>query len=138
MVVAAFSLTKINVERKKVVEGKVNVNSDTVLRDVVERSVNLGKTKQSGLDFVFTFTAQYLNEAKAVLASIVLEGEVLYLEEPNKIKMLLDGWKKNKTVEKEVLKQVMNTVLSKCTVEGILLSKEISLPPPINLPIVQG
>jgi len=127
---------KINVEKKKGIDGKVNINNDLVLKDVVERQI-AGKNKQSIADFLFSFTVQYLTEEKTPLASILLEGEIVYVEEAVKIREILDGWKKNKTVQKELLREVMNTAMMKCNVEGIVLSKEMNLPPPVGLPQIK-
>ncbi len=136
MGIVALNFIKINVEKKKGIDGKVNINNDLVLKDVVERQL-VGKNKQSLADFLFSFTVQYLTEEKVALASILLEGEVVYVDDAAKIKEILDGWKKNKTVQKELLREVMNTAMMKCNVEGILLSKEVNLPPPVGLPQIK-
>jgi len=136
MGIIALNFMKINVEKKKGIDGKVNINNDLVLKDVVERQI-AGKNKQSIADFLFSFTVQYLTEEKTPLASILLEGEIVYVEEAVKIREILDGWKKNKTVQKELLREVMNTAMMKCNVEGIVLSKEMNLPPPVGLPQIK-
>lgn len=136
MGIVALNFIKINVEKKKGIDGKVNINNDLVLKDVIERQLS-GKNKQSIADFLFSFTVQYLTEEKVALASILLEGEVVYVDEATKIKEILDGWKKNKTVQKELLREVMNTAMMKCNVECIILSKELNLPPPVGLPQIK-
>lgn len=136
MGIVALNFIKINVEKKKGIDGKVNINNDLVLKDVLERQLS-GKNKQSIADFLFSFTVQYLTEEKVALASILLEGEVVYVDEATKIKEILDGWKKNKTVQKELLREVMNTAMMKCNVECIILSKELNLPPPVGLPQIK-
>ena len=136
MGIIALNFMKINVEKKKGIDGKVNINNDLVLKDVIERQLS-GKNKQTIADFLFSFTVQYLTEEKIALASILLEGEVVYVDEAAKIKEVMDGWKKNKTVQKELLREIMNTAMMKCNVEGIVLSKEMNLPPPVGLPQIK-
>jgi len=136
MGIVALNFIKINVEKKKGIDGKVNINNDLVLKDVIERQLS-GKNKQTIADFLFSFTVQYLTEEKIALASILLEGEVVYVDEAAKIKEVMDGWKKNKTVQKELLREIMNTAMMKCNVEGIILSKELNLPPPVGLPQIK-
>ena len=71
------------------------------------------------------------------MAHIILEGDVLFLEKPEKIKEILDDWKKNKKLPNEVAAPILNTALSRCNIESLILSKEVNLPPPIPLPRVE-
>jgi hypothetical protein len=49
---------------------------------------------------------------------------------------ILAEWKKEKQLTKELLKPVMNSLLTKCNIEAILLGKEIGLPPTLMMPKV--
>lgn len=138
MGVVGFNLTKINVERKKFGEGKVSIDNNLSLKDLTERNLGgIGKTKQMGIDFGFEFKVQYLAESKETFASMSLEGDVLYVEEATKVKALVEDWKKNKNVDKEILTQVMNMAMAKCNIAAIMISREINMPPPIPLPKVR-
>ena len=63
-------------------------------------------------------------------------GFLTFVDEPKKIVDFIDSWKKDKKLPKEVMSSVLNTILSRCNVEAMLLSREVNLPPPIPLPKV--
>ena len=68
------------------------------------------------------------------IGEILVVGEVFYIDEPNKVKELLDVWKKDKKLNSEVMKEVMNAALRKFQVEAIAQSDKVGLPTPIPLP----
>ena len=57
-------------------------------------------------------------------------------EKPEQVKAIAADWKKSKKVPKEMMASVLNNLLSKCNVEALILSREINLPPPVQLPKV--
>lgn len=132
MTIVGFNFTKIHVERKKMVKGKINIKNNVSIKKVEEADLSLGKNKQSGLRFIFEFTSNY--EPK--VGEIILGGEVLYLMDEKHVKDVLKGWKKNKKVPKELTAGILNTVLQKCNIQALVLSRDINLPPPIPLPKV--
>ena len=48
----------------------------------------------------------------------------------------MKGWKKNKAIPKEAMTAVINTALTKCNIQALILSQQVNLPPPIPLPKV--
>ena len=54
-----------------------------------------------------------------------------------KTKEILASWKKDKKVPKELMAGLLNTILTKCNIQALILSQEINLPAPIPLPKVQ-
>jgi len=77
----------------------------------------VGESSQPGLQFSFEYT--------------------LFVSDDKTLKAALDHWKKNKKVSQNVESDLLNTVLTKCNVAAILLSREVNLPPPVQLPKVQ-
>ena len=96
MAIVGFNFNKILVERKKPAAGRVNINNNVKITEVSEQNLVLGKAKQSGIKFGFEFVCSY----EPGIGEIKLEGEVLDLEQEAKAKEILDGWKKNKKVDK--------------------------------------
>jgi hypothetical protein len=121
------------VEKLKPVKGKVQVNNNVTLKDVEKTDLTIGPSKQGALKFHFEFVAKY--EPK--LAHITMNGFLTFFEKPDKVKEILDAWKKDKKIPKETMSSVLNTVLSRCNIEAMLLAREVNLPPPIPLPKVQ-
>ncbi len=133
MAIVGFNFTKISAERKDNNAEKVNISNNVALRDVKEASIHLGSDKQKVLRFVFEFTSAY----KPEVGTINFQGNIMYMEDVEKVKKILDGWKKDKKVENDVMTLILNSVLGKCNVQAMILSQEINLPSPIPLPKVQ-
>jgi hypothetical protein len=132
MTIVGFSFNKIEVEKKENVPGKINISNNVSVKDVTNTDLSLGSEKQKAIKFVFEFQSKYEPD----LGKILLGGEVLFLEEASKIKKILDEWKKEKRIDKEIMGAVLNAVLTKCNIEALLLSQEVNLPSPIPLPKV--
>ena len=134
MTIVGFDFTRIDAEKKGFVKGKININNNVTIKNVEEQNLNLGKEKQNALKFVFEFIAKY----DPSIGSIKLEGNVIYMAEQKKIKEILDGWKKDKKLPKDISTGILNTVLTRCNIQSLILSQNINLPPPIPLPKVQA
>jgi len=132
MTVVGFNFTTINVERKSSVKGKININNNIKVTDVESSDLFLGANKQSGMRVLFEFAALY----EPAVATISLKGEILYLEDEKKVEDIVKGWKKDKKLPPKLMEVLLNTAFSKCSIEALLLSKEVNLPPPVRLPRV--
>ena len=133
MAIVGFNFTKINVERKEMQKGKINISNNVAIKDVKPTDISLGKEKQDALKFTFEFTSRF--EPK--IGSILLGGDLLFLGDANKIKEVSEGWKKDKRVPKEIMGSILNTILAKCNIQALILSQEVNLPPPVPLPKVE-
>lgn len=133
MAVIGFNFNKINVEKKEITQGKVNISNNVAIKNIEQKDIALGKNKQDALKFTFEFSSKY----EPGLGNILLGGDVLYLTDAKKSKEILDGWKKEKKIPKEIMAGILNTVLSKCNIQALILSQEVNLPPPIPLPKVK-
>jgi hypothetical protein len=132
MTIIATNFTKISVEKKGPVKGKVSIANNVSIKNVEVTDIAIGTSKQSALKFSFEFTAKY----EPNIGSIVINGDLIFLEKPDKINQIAAEWKKSKKVPKEVMAPILNNVLTKCNIEALILSREINLPPPIQLPRV--
>ncbi len=132
MTIVGFNFTKINAEKSGLPKGKINIKNNVGIKNVEEADLSLGKSKQTGLRFVFEFTSSY--EPK--IGEITLTGEVLYLADEKTVKEILKEWKKDKKVQKDITAAVLNTVLQKSNIQALMLAQDINLPPPIPLPKV--
>lgn len=135
MTVVGFTLTKINVERKDSANGKISIKNNVSIKDVEKYSITLGDSKKEGLRFKFDFLTSY-DVGNKTLATINILGDVLTIEKPDVLKSVLDLWKKDKKIDGKTMASVLNTALSKCNVQALLLSREMNLPSPIPLPRV--
>lgn len=133
MTILGFNFKEIKVNKKEGVKGKINIKNNVAIVDVKEYDIDLGDKSQSALKFIFEFSSKYEPD----LGEIILVGDLLFMESSGKTKEILDGWKKSKKVPKEIMAGILNTVLSKCNIEALVLSQKVGLPPPIPLPSVK-
>ncbi len=131
--IVGFGFTKLSAEKKEAAKGKIDINNNVSIKDVKEDSFSLGNDKQNVLKFIFEFTSKY----EPAIGTILFEGELLYLEDSKKTKEILTSWKKEKKIPKEIMAGLLNTILTKCNVQALILSQEVNLPPPIPMPKVQ-
>jgi len=130
MTIVGFNFTKIEAEKNETLKGKVNINNNVNIRKVEEKDFALGNQKQKVLSFTFEFVAKY----DPNIGSIKLTGDVLFMDDAKKVKEILDGWKKDKKLPKEIMPNILNTALTKCNIQALILSEQINLPPPIRMP----
>jgi len=132
MTVVSFNFTKIEAEKKSG-KGKININNNVTINTVEEKDISLGTEKQKVLCFTFEFTSTYSPDA----GSIKLTGDVLYMVDTKKAKEIMDGWKKDKKLSKDLMTRMLNVILNKSNIQVLILSEQVNLPPPIPMPKVE-
>ena len=131
--IVGFGFTKLSAEKIQSVKGKIDINNNVSIKSVEEADLSLGKEKKNVAKFKFESVSKY----EPAMGQIMFEGEILYHEDPKKVKDIISGWKKDKTLPKELMTVLLNTILSKCNIQALILSQEVNLPSPIPLPKVQ-
>ena len=122
----------INAEKKTIPKGSISVSNNIKIEGVEEVKMGFDKTKKA-LKFSFTYKTTY----EPGIATLQLTGELLGLVSEEEAAKIMEKWEKNKSLDKENAKSVINNVMNKCTVEVILLSRELGLPSPIPMPSVK-
>jgi hypothetical protein len=133
LTIVGFNFTKILATKTTPIKGKFSVKNKVEIRDIVKHDLPLGKSKQSGVRFMFRYESQY--EPK--IGEIVLEGDLLYLLEDKEAKAILDEWAKTKKMPQSIMGPVLNTILTKANLEALVISRDVNLPPQVPLPKVQ-
>ncbi|MCK4589838.1 MAG: hypothetical protein KAT77_05310 [Nanoarchaeota archaeon] len=133
MAIIGVNITKIDAERKDPQGGKISINNNISITNVEEKDLSLGSAKQKGLKFIFLFKCDYVPD----VGRINLEGNVMFLAPAEKVKDVLESWKKNKNVPAEMMEPILNAALNKCNIEAIKLSQDINLPTPVPMPRLQ-
>ncbi|MEM2131409.1 MAG: hypothetical protein QXR96_02715 [Candidatus Woesearchaeota archaeon] len=131
MAIIGFHFTKMNVEKKKQPTGKINVRNNVILIDIKEANV-IGQVKQKAIEFKFAYNTNYEPE----IASIYLEGALVFVGNEELVKKAIETWTKDKKLVEEIIPEVYNYLLEKCSVQALLLAKEMNLPPHVPLPKV--
>ena len=133
MTIIGFSFKKISAERTKGIKSaKVNVANNVSLKKVEESEVPGGVGKQKALRFTYEYVTTY----EPSIGNITIGGEVIYLVAPDVVEKTVKEWKKNKKIEKKMLTPILNTILSKCSIKGLIISQDLNLPSPVQLPRV--
>jgi len=132
MAIIGSSFTKINVEKKAPVKGKINISNNASIKAVEEYPLS-AKTNQKALKFTYGFVSKY--EPK--IAEISIEGNVILLVDAKKGEEILNSWKKDKKIPKEIMTSILNTALTKSNIQALVLSQEMGLPAPIPLPKIK-
>ncbi|MCK5025944.1 MAG: hypothetical protein KAS15_05095 [Nanoarchaeota archaeon] len=132
MVVVGFNFTKMEIERKNPVKGKVKITNNVAIKKVELQDLALGNTKQQGLKVTFEFITKY----ETNIGEIKLIGDLVFMSEEKKLKEVADQWKKDKSVPKDVMTHILNNILNKCNVQALIMSQQMNLPAPIPLPKV--
>ncbi len=132
MTVLGIQFGKIVMEKFSPARGKVTVNNNVAVTEVEKIEITFGATKQDVLRFDFDYKAQY----DPKIADITLTGSLTFFDKKEKLVELAASWKKDKKIPKEVMTTVLNSILTKCNVESLVLSRELGLPPPIPMPKV--
>ena len=133
MAIVGFNFIKITAERKQdAVKGQIDIKNNVAVTNVKETSLSLGSSSQKVVKIEFDFDVTY--EPK--VGSMKFTGDILYLGDADKIGEISKQWKKNKDLPKQVKVGVLNTILNRCNIQALLLSQQVNLPAPIQLPRV--
>lgn len=126
MPIVGFSFDKIAIEKKNPIKGKVTVSSDIKISNVEESKLSIDKPC---LKINFDFSVKYNPD----VGDISLGGHIFYLESPDKVKSIVKDWKSSKKLPEGISLEVLNTILTKCNIEALVLSEKINLPPQIPI-----
>ncbi|MFT4326289.1 MAG: hypothetical protein ACMXYK_02195 [Candidatus Woesearchaeota archaeon] len=132
MTIVGFNFNKINVEKTSSKQGKLTISNNFGLKSIAESKVNFGGDKSKVLQFEFTFESKYEPE----IASIKLEGDLLFMVPGTEAEAILKDWTESKKLPNQYTEPIMNAILNRCNVESLILSRELNLPSPIPLPKV--
>lgn len=133
MTIVGFNFTKIHGERNNAVTGKVNIKNRVNIKNVSETDLPVGDSKKKGIRFSF----QYGSDYEPDFGKIELEGDLLYLTDEKTTKTIMDSWKKDKKIPEDVMGPVINSILTKCNIQSLIVCKDVNLPPGVKLPKVQ-
>ena len=134
MSIVSLTYSKINAEKTKPIQGKVNVVNNVAIKNVEKVNFIVGSVKQDSLKFSFEFTSKTEPE----IGSILIEGDVIFLVESGDAEKVVSDWKEKKPVNKDIVAPVINGILRKCNVEALIMSQTMNLPAPIKLPSVSA
>jgi len=125
--------TGISASKTGVPKSKMNISNNMRIDSVEEVKMPVDKTKVA-MKIEFTYSVSYDPD----FAKIELKGDVLAIDEEKQARKILDKFKKDKILEKDVALVLMNSILNKCSIEAIVMARELGLPSPIKLPGIKA
>jgi hypothetical protein len=131
MTTVGFVFTKIAAEKKTVSDQNIRIENNVGITSV--ELANIIDPKRSIVKFEFAFYCKY----EPSVGIIELKGELVEMFDKELATKIVDSWKKDKKLHPEIMSRVLNTIMSRSNVEAILMSKELQLPPPVQLPKVE-
>lgn len=132
MAIVSFTFTKLLAEKKEGRNEKITINNNVSIANVEEHSLPIGSQKQDSLKISFLFTTQY----DPGFGTIELHGNLIYLGDAKELKEVLANWDKNKKLPTEIMTDVLTSVLNKCNIQALIMSRDVQLPPPVPMPRV--
>ncbi|HIH31882.1 TPA: hypothetical protein HA235_04180 [Candidatus Woesearchaeota archaeon] len=130
MTTVGLNFTKINASRTGSSES-IKVENNVGITNLVESGIP--DQKKSLLKFQFKFMCKY----EPNIGSIELEGELIEIFDKDFSTKIMEMWTKQKALHKDVTSRVLNIILGKANIEAIIISKELGLPSPIQMPKVE-
>ncbi len=130
MPVIGMQLTKIEAVRRSNPTPGFKVESVPTIVSVEEKELPALGNDGKVLVINYTFTVDYRPD----IANIKISGEILYLEEGERVGV--KTWAKNKALPQDVMIEVYNTIFRKGLLKALVLSDDMQLPPPLQVPIV--
>lgn len=127
------NFTGINANRQSAPKGNVSISNNVKVDSVEEAKLGLGDAKQA-YKVLFTFKTAYMPD----VAVIELKGEVLILDDAAEVVKMMGQWNKEKKLDVNVARVILNNIMNRCSLEVILLSRELGLPSPIPLPSIKA
>ena len=124
-----ITFNKITAEKQATPKGRISVKNNVKLENVEESKIGIEGGKKT-LKLSYSYTADYSPD----FAKIEILGEVLVLEDAKKAEEMLKKWDKDKKLDAEDAVRVINSVMSKASLQTMILARDLNLPSPIQLP----
>ena len=132
MAFVGFEFNKIDVEKKNPEKGQITINNHVNIVKIEKELLKLAGKEEDAVKFSFEYVSEY-----GIAGKILLGGSVLYLASKENVENIIKEWNKNKKVDEELMKILINKILNKCNIQTIILSDTVGLPPPVPLPHIK-
>jgi len=130
--IIGLNFTKVLIEKNSNKEKQkvTKIGTKTDILSIEEEKIEIPDKKAFRTNFTFSISYD------PNLAKILIEGSLLYLDNPDKISEIVASWKK-KSLDQEIRMELLNYILSKCNLKALSLEDDFNLPPHFPLPKFQ-
>lgn len=127
MQIIGFNLTKVLVERKEKLEGKLEVKQNIDISDVSKEKIPFSEGE--AVKITFNFTVTYDPD----FAKLDLQGYLIVIVDKEESKKFLKSWK-DKKLPDGVKVSLFNFIMNKCNIKALNLEDELNLPLHVPMP----
>lgn len=127
MRIIGFNLSKIQIEKKEMFQGKIQVNQNIDITDLVKEKVPISDEEM--IKIYFSFTIKYSED----FAKLEFAGNTIILPDKEELKKFMKSWK-DKQVPPEYRVFLFNFIMNKCNIKALSLEDELNLPFHLPLP----
>lgn len=127
-----YRLDKIAIQKKSQPKGTIEAKNNLQIKNITEEILS-SLTKEKALNMQFAFSVNY----EPNVASLEIEGNITYMNDPKTIKDILENWTKNKKIKQEIAAPVFNFILSKCNIKALRLEEDLELPFHVPIPRIK-
>jgi len=110
--------------RSTEIQKNIQIQVNHEISQVIERS-------EKETEFNFRFAINYTG--MGAIASVKFEGYVLFEGQVG----IAQKWLKEKKLPDDVANEVLNLIMRNCLMQGVVLARDMRLPPPIQMPQVK-
>ena len=132
MAIVGFNFTKIKAKKEQPPKGQIKINNSIKVTDYTETDFELDKTKKS-----VNIEVDYNTSFDPEIGKINLVGNVIMLVTKEKAEELAKSWEEKKAFPQDIMQGVLNISLNKCNIQALILSQQMGLPAPVQLPKVK-
>ncbi len=127
MKIIGFGLSKVSYERKNPIKGKIEIKSGLNIDNISKEDLQI--SENDSLKFDFTYEINYNPD----IASIIIKGSVIAVDDKKESKEILKDWKKKK-FDHPIKLNIFNFIMDKCNLKSLLMEEELGLPLHIPMP----
>lgn len=132
MAIVSFMFNSMEIRREDNFNPRVKIRNNINVQNIESVKMNLGSSQQDGLRLSFEYLTVYGENS----AKIKLLGNVIFMANSDTTKEYLRNWEKSKALPNNLVAGILDQVLHRCAIQALLLSKEMGLPSPVQLPKV--
>ena len=133
LTIIGFNFSKLLAQQKKPAKGNLKIGTNVKI-DSLERSNLVFDNDRGAVKVTFTYKVNYDPD----IGTIELQGDIMFMQEKKVVDQLLKEWEEKKTVPKKVSSSLVNSIMQKCTIQAMIMTKDIGLPPPMPMPKVKS
>ncbi|MBD3209003.1 hypothetical protein GF367_01110 [Candidatus Woesearchaeota archaeon] len=129
MTIIGFNFSKLLAEQRRAAKGTLKIGTNVKLDDVHQTDLSFDD-ERGAIKVAFTYIVTYDPD----IGGVELKGDILFMQEKKVIGALVKDWGAKKSLPKKLSSALVNAIMQKCTLQAIIMTRDIGLPPPMPMP----